>query len=432
MQSMFSRVAAGPQVLAEALTHDFDALSPDELVQWNRLATEIVRTAQALALKALAAADRKNAHRSTGATDLKALVANQAGVTRVEAGKQIRLAHQLGSAPQVNAALAKPGMSTQKASIVTEALENLPPDLDRAQRDRVEHDLTEAAQVMSAEQLRLKARRAIESIDVKRADEIENATLKRDEADQRQGRVFWIGRPDEKTGLVSFGGKTDAVTADMLRAVLDSKTSPRRQARLESERTGATVTSVEDDRHLTHQQKAGEAFAEIVRHLPRDSYGNHGGVAATLVVTVSEPTLRGETDRAGVTEFGTPVSAGQLRRLACGAGILPAVMNGQSQVLDQGRTKRHHTAAQRVALAQRDQGCAYPGCDRPPGWTEAHHAIPWSQSGETNLGTGVLLCSHHHHVVHDARILVRFTDGMPEFLIKTAWRRNHRYRPLAA
>lgn len=87
------------------------------------------------------------------------------------------------------------------------------------------------------------------------------------------------------------------------------------------------------------------------------------------MVTVEEKTLRGETDRAGITEFGTSVSAGQLRGLACNAAILPAVMKGQSHVLDQGRAKRHHTAAQRIA---------------------------------------------------------------PEFLIKTDWQRNHRYRPLTA
>jgi hypothetical protein len=368
----------------------------------------------------LAAADRVNAHRATGAVSMTALVATGAGVTRGEAAKQIRLATQLENAPQVKRALAKPGMSTQKASIVTNALETLPPDLTSAQRERIEHDLTQAAQKISAEQLRRKAKRAIEVIDVERADDIENAALKRQENAQRQEREFWIGRPDEHTGLVTFGGKTDPVTADMLRAVIDSKTSPRKRALAE-------VTP--EDSRLTSREKAGEAFAEIVRHLPRDCYGNHGGVAATLVVSVDESTLRGETDRAGITEFGTSVSAGQLRKLACDAGILPVVMSGQSQVLDEGRAKRHHTAAQRIALAQRDQGCAYPGCDRPPGWTEAHHATAWSTGGPTNLETGVLLCSHHHHFVHDVGIPIRFIDGMPEFRIKGAWQRNQRYRP---
>src|SRR5690606_7735916 len=139
------------------------------------------REAAALRLALLAAANRVNAHKSTGAASLTALVANQAGVTRGEAAKQIRLATQLETAPQVKKALAKPGMSTQKASIVTNALEDLPSDLTGAQRDHIETDLTAAAQSMSAEQLRRKAKRAIETISVKRADDIENAALKRQE-----------------------------------------------------------------------------------------------------------------------------------------------------------------------------------------------------------------------------------------------------------
>ena len=99
-------------------------------------------------------------------------------------------------------------------------------------------------------------------------------------------------------------------------------------------------------------------------------------------------------------------------------------------MLDEGRTKRHHTAAQRIALAQRDQGCAYPGCDRPPGWTEAHHAIAWEAAhGPTDTDTGVLLCAHHHRYVHRADIPIRFTDGTPDFRIHGTWQHNHRYRP---
>ena len=108
-------------------------------------------------------------------------------------------------------------------------------------------------------------------------------------------------------------------------------------------------------------------------------------------------------------------------------------MNGKSQVLDEGRAKRHHTAAQRIALAQRDLGCAFPDCDRPPGWTEAHHAIPWSRGGPTDISTGVLLCAHHHQRVHDTTIPIRFAPaGTPEFHLRDTWQRNHRYRPLAA
>ncbi|WP_286929496.1 MULTISPECIES: HNH endonuclease signature motif containing protein [Aeromicrobium] len=420
-----SGLRSGQRFLADARSRDLGSLGPEQLAAEVAAVQALRREADALNLALVAAADQKDAHRATDAPSLTALVAMESGVTRRDAAREIRLANRIEAAPRVKEAMAKPGMSTAKAAIVTDALDTLPTGLTIEQRDTVEADMVAAAQMMTAEQLRRKARRAVEVVDADRADRIENTGLTRDESGQRQLREFWIGCPDETTGLVPFGGKTDAVTADMLRAVVESKTSPRRRA--------LTETSPEES-NLEPREKAGEAFAEIVRHLPRDGYGNHGGVAATLVVTVDEKTLRGETDRAGVTEFGTPVSAGQLRKLACGAGILPVVMNGSSQVLDAGRAKRHHTAAQRVALAQRDQGCAFPQCDRPPGWTEAHHAIPWSQHGETNLETGVLLCSHHHHRVHEAHIAIRFStdDGTPEFRIKNQWQRNHRYRPLAA
>nr|WP_307189224.1 HNH endonuclease signature motif containing protein [Massilia sp. UBA6681] len=387
------------------------------------------RQADALNLALLAAADAKNAHRTTGDADMTALVANGAGITRREATKQIKLATRIETAPQVKKALAKPGMSTAKAAIVTGALDDLPSDLTAAQRDQVEFELVEAAQEMTADQLTRKAKRAIETLDVKRADDIENKRLQREEHAQRQLSEFWVGRPDEQTGLVKFGGKTDALTADMLRAVIESKTSPRKRALAEAEKTGVDVTPVEDRRDLTPAEKAGEAFAEIIRHLPTESFGNHGGVNAALVVTIDEQALRGQTDRAGVTEFGTSISAGELRMIACNAGILPAVLDGSSVPLDVGRTKRFHTQKQRIALAQRDQGCAYPGCDRPPGWCESHHATRWTDGGHTNIDNGVLLCGHHHRHVHQTDIPIRFVDRHPEFQIRGTWQHNHRYRP---
>src|SRR5690606_4902668 len=56
---------------------------------------------------------------------------------------------------------------------------------------------------------------------------------------------------------------------------------------------------------------------------------------------------------------------------------------------------------QRVALAARDGGCRFPDCDRPPSWTEAHHIVPWSHGGRTDVADGVLLCRHHHMMLHN-------------------------------
>jgi hypothetical protein len=98
---------------------------------------------------------------------------------------------------------------------------------------------------------------------------------------------------------------------------------------------------------------------------------------------------------------GTEVSPGEACRLACGAGIIPAVLGGPSAVLDLGREQRLFSKAQRIAMVLRDKGCRAEGCDRPPSWTEAHHLTrPWAVGGNTDLADGILLCGYHHRLAH--------------------------------
>jgi hypothetical protein len=95
--------------------------------------------------------------------------------------------------------------------------------------------------------------------------------------------------------------------------------------------------------------------------------------------------------------------AEEARRLACTAQIIPAVLGGDSEVLDLGRTRRLFSPAQRKALRLRDQRCRGEGCTIPATWTEAHHLESWHTGGPTDLANAILLCSHHHHRAHDTR-----------------------------
>ena len=105
-----------------------------------------------------------------------------------------------------------------------------------------------------------------------------------------------------------------------------------------------------------------------------------------------------------------PITAGHARRLACTAGLVPAVLGTRSEVLDLGRTARLFTPAQRKALALRHPRCRAEDCDVPAPWCEAHHATPWSRGGTTDLTDGVLLCHWHHQRAHDTRYT---TDRRP-------------------
>jgi hypothetical protein len=138
------------------------------------------------------------------------------------------------------------------------------------------------------------------------------------------------------------------------------------------------------------------------------------------VVTIDHDKLDHDLAVAGLTT-GTPITASQARRLACGAGILPAVLDGRSQPLDLGRTKRLFTSTQRKAMAIRDRHCRAEGCDVPAAWCEAHHAAkPWTAGGNTDLADGVLLCSFHHHRAHDTRYdTTRLPNGQMRYHRRT-------------
>jgi uncharacterized protein DUF222/HNH endonuclease len=89
-----------------------------------------------------------------------------------------------------------------------------------------------------------------------------------------------------------------------------------------------------------------------------------------------------------------------LERLTCDCRISRVITDGPSQVLDIGRASRTPTAAQYRALVARDGGCTWKGCDRPPGWCQAHHIWHWTKGGPTDLDNLCLLCRYHHRLAH--------------------------------
>jgi hypothetical protein len=93
---------------------------------------------------------------------------------------------------------------------------------------------------------------------------------------------------------------------------------------------------------------------------------------------------------------------GLVARLQTAVALLPPALGGApTQPLEVGRTTRVVSAAQRAALAVRDGGCAFPGCDRPPPWCDAHHVRHWLHGGATDLANLALLCRAHHRAVHE-------------------------------
>ena len=93
--------------------------------------------------------------------------------------------------------------------------------------------------------------------------------------------------------------------------------------------------------------------------------------------------------------------------------LLPPTLDGApSQPLDVGRATRVIAPAQRRALAVRDRGCVFPGCERPLAWCDAHHLWHWIDGGPTDLANLALVCRAHHRAVHEGGWqLTRGPDG---------------------
>ena len=84
----------------------------------------------------------------------------------------------------------------------------------------------------------------------------------------------------------------------------------------------------------------------------------------------------------------------------CDGAYTRVIFGPAGEPLDVGRESRLFTRAQVKALRERDGGCQFPGCAAPVGWCDAHHTLPWSRGGRTDIDHAILLCTTHHHELH--------------------------------
>jgi hypothetical protein len=197
----------------------------------------------------------------------------------------------------------------------------------------------------------------------------------------------------------------------LLTQTLERLTAPRRLSR---DRAGVLVVDESAPGHANGAniyETRGAALCELIEHLPAEGWSGHGGNGCEVLVTLDLDTLLTGLGAAGL-DTGVAITAGEARRLACSAGLVPAVLDGDSRPLDLGRSRRLHTRTQRRALSLTHDSCAVVGCHRPFAWCEIHHLRPWAAGGRTDLHDGVPLCGHHHRRAHDTRFdLRRRPDG---------------------
>ena len=233
----------------------------------------------------------------------------------------------------------------------------------------------------------------------------------REEQQQACETLTWADLPN---GLTRLTADLSTGHAAILKHAIQSLSAPA-PASCEAptgNATDATVGAARERDTRTPGKRRADALVELAQTAARLLDGNrsHGAAnvsgSATIVVTLDHQTLTDQLTTAGhLPGIGRSINgdlldAGTLRRMACDADLIPAVLGTDSEPLDVGRTRRLFTGGLRTAIIHRDQHCTFPGCDRPPDWCDAHHITPWWAGGATTLSNAALLCARHHTIVH--------------------------------
>lgn len=295
-------------------------------------------------------------------------------------------------------------VSAAHATVITRCLARIPAGVDSDTVESCRETLLDQAHVRDANGLQ------------KVVDQILSILATDGEiTDPPEGQEELHIGPRRGDGLTPVRGMLAPLAAEQLRVAVEALATPK------------PVDDHTPDPRPAPLRRA-QAFAEILhRHLTAGAGPRDGGVRPQVVVTIpltdllAHDAVRGGLAAAGLgpgslstpgtggvrgsggawSDYDGPQTAALARMLACDAEIIPQVLGGDSVVLDQGRAERRFTAAQRRAVTTRDKGCAFPGCDTSPAWTDVHHIKWWKRDGgPTDLDNAVLLCRRHHTLIH--------------------------------
>ncbi|MGD9959926.1 DUF222 domain-containing protein [Nocardioides sp.] len=390
-------VLEGAAVPAVAIAETELATAIDAL---SRLESQVAAWRLAL----VAEVDARGVAAGAAETGTDAWLAKLTGDTRAVAAGGLFLARRLQETyDSTRAAFAAGRLRMDQVRVIVQAADRAPDGASAAQIREAEEllvakatgDANRSGRPMDARHLRQVARRMFETMSVQVADQHESELL--GEEERRAHRETWLTLHDNGDGTFAGRFVIPELHGQLLRSALDRLTAPRRLGRDKGGELVVDPTLPTAGPCLSWSERNGVAFLELLEHLPT---AGHSGNVATLVVQLELDALLSGIGAAGL-DTGIRISATEARRLACEAGLVPAVLGGPSVPLDLGRTRRLHTPSQRQALSVAHDSCAVAGCERPFAWCEIHHLHPWSRGGHTDLDNALPLCGFHHRRAHD-------------------------------
>lgn len=348
--------------------------------------------------------------------------------------------------PELAAALAAGTVASRPATIITLALDHVRHHATEDTTTRMEHALTRTAVEYDTDFLARIARRWTEAIDQDGTEPTEHELHHRQGAFLRQARrglhhLEIFATPDQYEHLIT---------------AMNTATNPRTLA-ISTNNTGGTPEPGLD-RRTRPQQLLDGLVGACKAALATGTLPATGGLRPQVMVTIDYrdlldrleyataqgPRYRSQTTGTGTRDPGSipdpgsvpgvgtpdparipgtgsfaftgPVTAATVRKIACDADIIPVLLGSEGRILGIGRTTRIFPPHIRKAITARDHGCAFPGCNIPAPWCEAHHITYWSHGGTTSTENGTLLCTHHHHLIHKEQWQIHIKTGIPWFI----------------
>jgi hypothetical protein len=380
--NLADRVEALGAAASGLLAVDLTTLSDAALVEAVKALRPVICRVQAAETRLIGAVHARGAASLEGAVSTVAWLRNR--LHDGAATAKVKSSVALARLPRVAAAFAAGDLTDGHVEVIA----------------RVARDISDAALAGGAEELLVaEARRRAPTAFAPVAERIRD-TLDPEAAERRRLKRLterWLQVDRTFDGAVSVSGMLDPDAGELLITTLSALIPP---------------PTPNDDR--TGAQRRADALLDLCR-LAANHTPVAGGEKPQVMVTVDLATLRNQLslDPAGALSVGATLGSGwsigldTARRLACDAKVIPLVLGGPSEPLDVGRLTRSCPPGLRRALVFRDGGCRYPGCDRPPEWTDAHHIQHWIDLGPTSLTNCVLLCRHHHTLVHEHHQRVR-------------------------
>jgi hypothetical protein len=302
--------------------------------------------------------------------------------------------------PHVARALDAGALSVEGAALITGMLDRVAARANPEQADAVEKVLVERGADVPNEFLRKMVREAEARLD--------RDGIKPREDEQRQNR--FLSLREDSNGMVCINGRLDPETGAPVKAAIEGAVTAMLRAKrdehdgdVESDGPGSVLG--DDERSIPQMQ--ADALAMMARHLI--GCDQAPGAAITLVVRADVETLKDGIGYGTFDNLDQPVSASTVRKMAACAEIIPLVLGTDSLPLDVGRAARGFTKAQRIALLERDGGCACCGITAP--YVEAHHILWWLRDkGRTDLSNGVMLCPACHIRIHTDGWMIRVDE----------------------